>query len=151
MTIDLSINDAEIISQIHQSCFDDGWSEKSFFEMLSQNAFFGFFSKEKTGFILGKIVCEEIEIITICVLPNFRRRGIGKLLMETIDVHAKTCSVDRIFLEVSEDNVIAQKMYKNFGYKEIAERRGYYQTQTCRKNAIIMMKNATLNNSGKNY
>ncbi|MDR2781178.1 MAG: ribosomal protein S18-alanine N-acetyltransferase [Holosporaceae bacterium] len=136
------IDDVEVIAKIHQSCFDDGWSTRSFQEMLSNNVFFGFSSKEKSthGFILCKKVCDEIEIITFCVLPQFRNQGIGKSLIEAIDLYAKTHSVNLIFLEVSEDNMIAQRIYEKFGYKKISERKGYYRTQTYCKNAIVMLK-----------
>ncbi|MDR1235761.1 MAG: ribosomal protein S18-alanine N-acetyltransferase [Holosporaceae bacterium] len=142
MIIELSTDDAEVVSQIHRECFDYGWSEKSFREMLSSDVFFGFSSEENfvEGFVLCKIVCEEIEIVTFCVLPKFRNRGVGKSLIRSVDDYAKNHSVEKIFLEVSEDNVIAQKIYENFGYKKISERRRYYLTPTSRKNAIIMMK-----------
>jgi ribosomal-protein-alanine N-acetyltransferase len=110
--------------------------------MLSRKTFFGFIHKEKEaqGFILGKIVGDEIEIITFCVLPRFQNSGIGKMLVDKIDDYAKIHSVHRIFLEVSENNTVAKNIYKGFGYKEISKRIKYYPTGDCLQNAIIMRK-----------
>ncbi|MDR2646232.1 MAG: ribosomal protein S18-alanine N-acetyltransferase [Holosporaceae bacterium] len=142
MIADISVDDSEILAEIHRCCFDDYWSAKSFHELLSQDVFFGFIYKGKDprGFILGKIVCCEIEIITFCILPEFQNRGIGKTLLTEIDNYAARHFVKNIFLEVSEDNVVARKVYKDFGYKEISRRAGYYQSQDCFKTAIVLQK-----------
>ncbi|MDR1334184.1 MAG: ribosomal protein S18-alanine N-acetyltransferase [Holosporaceae bacterium] len=154
MINELSANDAETISQIHQSCFADGWSKDFFLDALSNKIFFGFLSKDDKadkadkadfahGFILGKIVLEEIEIITFCVLPQFQNEGVGKSLLGSIDNYAKDHVVRQIFLEVSEDNLIARRLYEKFGYQKISERKNYYQTQNHCATAIVMVKNIT--------
>ncbi|MDR0753668.1 MAG: GNAT family N-acetyltransferase [Holosporaceae bacterium] len=142
MIADISTDDSAILAEIHRHCFDDHWSAKSFRELLFQDVFFGFICKKEKpyGFILGKIVCHEIEIITFCTLPELRNRGIGKTLLMKVDDYAAHHFVNDIFLEVSEDNVIARKIYKDFGYKEISRRAGYYQSQNCSKVAIVLQK-----------
>jgi ribosomal-protein-alanine N-acetyltransferase len=143
MLIELSADDAESLEKIHKNCFDVGWSAKSFREMLSNDVFFGFAHKDKTmdGFILCKIVCNEVEIITFCVLQKFRNRGIGKALIDQISDYAERHFVSKIFLEVAEDNVVARKIYESRGYKKISQRKEYYQRKKCCQNATIMCKN----------
>ncbi|MDR1983099.1 MAG: ribosomal protein S18-alanine N-acetyltransferase [Holosporaceae bacterium] len=138
----VSETDSQLLAMIHKRCFNDNWSSQAFWEMLSQDVFFGFLSMEKEaqGFILGKMIYDEVEIITFCVLPEFRNRGIGKMLVDEVHNHAQNHFVEKIFLEVSEDNVIAEKMYENFGYVKISRRRGYYCTRKSSSDALVMQK-----------
>jgi ribosomal-protein-alanine N-acetyltransferase len=134
--------DSPLLSALHRRCFDDGWDARSFREMLSQDVFFGFLSLRKTaqGFIVGKIVCDEMEIITFCVLPEFRNRGVGKKLIEKIEGRARDRHVKTVFLEVSEGNSAARKIYENSGYVEVARRFGYYHTKDGDFSATVMRK-----------
>jgi ribosomal-protein-alanine N-acetyltransferase len=138
----ISPEDSQLLALIHGRCFEDGWSAENFQEMLSRDVFFGFLSGEMAdqGFILGKIICDELEIITFCVLREFRNRGIGKKLINEIDNYAQNNRVKKIFLEVSEDNIIARKIYKNSGYWEISRRSAYYHTKNSSADALVMQK-----------
>ncbi|MDR0581116.1 MAG: ribosomal protein S18-alanine N-acetyltransferase [Holosporaceae bacterium] len=151
MIANISTDDSETLAKIHRRCFNDDWSAESFQELLSQNVFFGFIYKEEKpgGFILGKIVCHEIEIITFCVLPELQNRRIGKTLLMKIDDYAVHHFVNNIFLEVSEDNVVARKIYEDFGYKEISRRAGYYQSQNRLKTAIVLKKRLLCGDTGE--
>ena len=48
----------------------------------------------------------------------------------------KTNNISSIFLEVNENNKIAQKLYNNFGFKNISVRKNYYN----KNNGIVMKK-----------
>ncbi|MDR2158157.1 MAG: ribosomal protein S18-alanine N-acetyltransferase [Holosporaceae bacterium] len=138
----ISSVDSQLLAEIHKRCFDDGWDAKTFADMLSKNVFFGFLDLEKTarGFIVGKMVMEEIEIITFCVLPEFRNRGLGKMLINEVDKHAQSNCVEKIFLEVAENNAVAKKIYENSGYAEISRRREYYCMKEGGVDALVMQK-----------
>jgi ribosomal-protein-alanine N-acetyltransferase len=140
----ISSVDSQLLADIHGRCFDDGWSVRDFQEILSQDVFFGFLGSEKkiaAGFIVGKMVCDEIEIITFCVLPEFRNRGVGKTLIAEIENQARNNSVKKIFLEVSENNAPAKKIYERLGYAEISKRFAYYRTKNGDSDALVMQKN----------
>lgn len=129
MLKDLSLEDAERLSAIYNSCFEEKWSKQSFLKMLSNPAYFGYKFTNETqeicGFILCQLVIDEIEIITFCVLNSFRKRGVGKSLLQAISARAKSlqCSV---FLEVATNNIVAQNMYIAEGYQKIGIRKNYY-------------------------
>ncbi|MBN1953316.1 MAG: GNAT family N-acetyltransferase [Bacteroidales bacterium] len=59
-----------------------------------------------------------INIHDIVILNSFRGKGIGHLLMEEITRQARLLDCAKITLEVREDNVYAQKLYKRMGYEE---------------------------------
>ena len=59
---------------------------------------------------------------------------------ELDDIHRtepKYLNINKIFLEVSENNIIAKLLYENQGFKEIYRRENYYKDGSC---AIIMEK-----------
>ena len=124
----ISIGDAKIISEIHAKCFAENWGENICRDMLTNNQYFGFIVSN-CGFILCKRILEEAEIITFCMLPEYRKRGLGKLLINEVIQHANILSYSKIFLEVSKDNTAAINLYKSFGFEKISERKGYYKTQ----------------------
>lgn len=59
-----------------------------------------------------------INIHDIVVLKSCRGRGIGRLLMQEITKQANAMNCSKITLEVREDNVHAQKLYRKMGYEE---------------------------------
>jgi ribosomal-protein-alanine N-acetyltransferase len=72
------------------------------------------------------------------VLPEFRRRGIGSMLLqdamqELISLQPVT---DIIILEVRESNTAAIKLYEKFSFNIIGKRIGYYQKPS--EDAVIM-------------
>jgi ribosomal protein S18 acetylase RimI-like enzyme len=52
----------------------------------------------------------------IYVLPGYRGRGIGRAMLRRVESMARAQDVARITLEVREDNLIAQRLYRQEGY-----------------------------------
>ena len=89
--LETSIFHAGLLSNMHQACFKNSWSTKAFQELLIVPNVFGMIAtianKNKEsfiGFILCSAVHEECEILTLSVLPDWRRQGIGRTLLENI-------------------------------------------------------------------
>lgn len=59
-----------------------------------------------------------INIHDVIVKKTFRGKGAGRVLMEGIAHEAKKLCCSKITLEVREDNIFAQKLYKKMGYGE---------------------------------
>ncbi len=129
--------DAAILASIHYQSFEDSWSS-SYFQQLLKTCF-GFINDG--GFILCRQACEEIEIITFCVIPNMRNKGIGRSLLHQLELYAYENKIASIFLEVQSDNSTAQHLYKSFNYIPVAIRKNYYGTHDA-----IVMKRAFYNN-----
>jgi ribosomal-protein-alanine N-acetyltransferase len=76
-------------------------------------------------------------IITIDVDPDFRRRGIGRLLMEHIESELRAAGAERLCLEVATNNPEAQNFYSHLGFVPIGRIEGYYDAGL---DAIVMEK-----------
>ncbi|MCH8557919.1 MAG: GNAT family N-acetyltransferase [Balneolia bacterium] len=57
-----------------------------------------------------------INIHDLCVVPHYRGRGIGRVLLESVEQKAEQMGCCKITMEVREDNR-AQSLYKRFGFK----------------------------------
>jgi [ribosomal protein S18]-alanine N-acetyltransferase len=77
------------------------------------------------GFALVRSVLEEMEILLIAVDPAIQRKKIGQQLLERITHFARDNEVQKIFLEVREDNP-AVHFYKSQNFSQIGYRPAYY-------------------------
>lgn len=78
------------------------------------------------GYISATIIVDECNLLKVIVDKEYRKNGYGKLLLKyLIDICNKN-GVDKIYLEVRTDNIIAKNFYKSFGFKKESVRPGYY-------------------------
>lgn len=78
------------------------------------------------GYVVVSYRGDEAKIMSIAVKNEFRRRGIGKMLLNEAIKRAKKRGMKRIRLEVRESNLPAQKLYKKFGFEIIGHLESYY-------------------------
>ena len=130
---------APIAATIHKACFDRGWTEKEFQKLLALPTSRLWMTEE--GFLLCSEVADEMEILTICVLPEFRRQHIAHDLLYELFCYAKAQNIKRIFLEVAEDNEAAQKLYLSVGFEQTGRRKEYYARKNGNVDALCLTKN----------
>jgi len=77
-------------------------------------------------------------VISIAVLQEYRRRGIGSALMsEALKIFEEKYDVDSVYLEVRVSNQPAINMYEKFGFVKARIIRGYYRDG---EDAYVMVK-----------
>lgn len=83
--------------------------------------------EEFVGFALAWLVASELEILDVAVLPAYRRQGAGLILVERLLSVARAAGAEKAFLEVREDNLAAQGLYRSAGFFEVSRRHRYYK------------------------
>ena len=78
------------------------------------------------GFSLQRSIADEAELLLLAVAPDFRRRGIGKTLLDRFLGNARDSGASRVHLEVREGNP-AVIMYRAAGFALVGRRRKYYR------------------------
>jgi len=68
----------------------------------------------------------EADVLTVAVLPEFRRQGIAKEFMRQIEQWSKERGASAMMLEVEHTNESAIELYKALGYMKISVRMDYY-------------------------
>lgn len=80
----------------------------------------------KMGFLLGRVIAGEAELLTLAVAPEVRQQGIGADLVRQFADAARAQSAQCAFLEVAEGNAPARALYARAGWTEAGRRPGYY-------------------------
>ena len=125
---------ATVLAGIHAAAFaGEGrpWSGPEILALLSEpgvsHRLADRESAEPVGFALYRVVLDEAELLTISVLPEARRAGIGAGLLAACHEGARMAGAARMFLEVGEGNLAARALYGRAGYRECGRRKGYYR------------------------
>lgn len=79
----------------------------------------------------------EAHVLNLCVAESFRRHGIARGLLLALLTHARDRGVRDAFLEVRRSNRAAIALYHRLGFECVGTRRGYYQAQEGREDALV--------------
>ena len=101
------------------------WSAAEFAALLRNPGVI--LATESDGFVLGRVVADEAELLTLAVAPGQRRTGIGRRLIDRFLLAAHAAGALRAFLEVSVENDAATRLYRAAGFVDAGRRPGYFQ------------------------
>ena len=93
------------------------------------------------GYVKATMIKDQMEIISFVIDKNYRKKGIGKALLNKTLLIAANKKISSIFLEVSVENHIAINLYKKVNFFTIGERKNYYSWNGRKVNAFIMKLN----------
>ena len=80
------------------------------------------------GFIIYLVCLDEVRIINVSVHPEERKRGHAKRLLFSVFQEARDNNWRYVLLDVRVSNV-AVKLYHDLGFRTLAIRKGFYDTQ----------------------
>lgn len=117
---------AAALAALHARCFTapPPWSAGAITDTLAQPG--AFLIERPGGFLIGRALAGEAELLTIAVAPEARRHGLGQTLCAGFADRARALGADSAFLEVAADNAPARALYASAGWREVGLRRGYY-------------------------
>lgn len=132
---DLSISLLPEIIDIAKESFEKVWNEKEFAYFISHDSgvCFGAFDNSRLiGFFMGLLSYGELDIVSVAVLKEYRRRGVAENLIECV---VSLPQIEKCFLEVEAGNPSAIKLYAKMGFVEYGIRKKYYAGV---KDAVLM-------------
>lgn len=135
--------DAAAFAALHVKAFPRGWSETEFEQLLTERnvvADRAVSGDTLAGFVLSRRAADQAEILSMAVADAWRRRGIGRKL---IDIHLRRLAALRVislFLEVDEDNAPARRLYARSGFREVGRRAAYYPQAHGRASAALVLR-----------
>jgi ribosomal-protein-alanine N-acetyltransferase len=71
-------------------------------------------------------VTDEVHLLNVAVHPERRGLGHGRTLVAGVIAEAEAARARVVYLEVRAGNVIARRLYRQLGFKDLGVRRGYY-------------------------
>jgi ribosomal-protein-alanine acetyltransferase len=79
------------------------------------------------GYALGWWVIDELQLLALAVLPEARRRGVGRRLLAHLLEAARASGGQRVTLEVARSNTPARQLYEGAGFRVFNVRARYYR------------------------
>ncbi len=90
------------------------------------------------GYAGMQIILDEGYITNVATAPDYRRRGVGDLLMGALLTLARDRKLSFLTLEVRRSNVPAIALYEKHGFTVAGVRPGYYEKP--REDALLMTR-----------
>ena len=136
--------DLDEICALEEQCFpEEPWSRQMFEEELRNDmALFvaaeeqgtdgnGGYCAEKdrvVGYIIAWVIAPvESQVGSIAVLPEYRRRGLGRQMLEILFAACRETGTRDTYLEVRVSNEPAIALYRSMGFENDGIRKRYYQ------------------------
>ncbi len=137
----MTMEDVPAVSQIDRLSFTLPWPEHSFQYEVAENRVARCFvaeteDKRIAAMIVSWIIVDEMHIATIATHPDFRRQGIGELILHDALIDGRRAGAHLAFLEVRAGNEPAQAMYRKFGFRVTGKRPRYYRDNG--EDAVLM-------------
>ena len=117
---------------LEECCFRKPWGSQ-FLTSLSDNKFmrlrgaYDGATGELMGYCCYSVIFEDCELMRICTMPRYRRKGVAAGLLDDLIKDARESGCGRIFLEVRKSNKDAISLYESRGFEYSYTRYNYYE------------------------
>lgn len=155
----MSLGDLDQVIEIERVAFSAPWSARAYQFEIAQNEhstmivvrpapyvgdrlyqWLNSLKLLKPGPVLGYagfwLLVDDAHVATIATHPQWRRRGLGELLLLSLLERGAELGALRATLEVRVSNQAAQGLYQKYGFETISRRRRYYSDNN--EDAFIM-------------
>ena len=138
--IPMSIKDLNKIYDLELESYDFPWTKEILRDCIlyKYDSFAVFFNDNLVCYIIAKITYPETHILNLTVKKSFRKKGIGRSLIELIISEARLRNSENILLEVREGNIEAQSLYEKLNFQMIGTRKNYYESENGREDAYVL-------------
>lgn len=130
------------MAEIHAAAFKTQrpWSEAEFEELIKSDFVFQT-AINGSCFALGRVVADEVELLTIATHPDQQSKGLARECLTSFLTQAESLGAQQAFLEVDAENAPALGLYTTQGFTEAARRTDYYRyPDGSRHDALILIK-----------
>ena len=93
---------------------------------------------ELVGYGVAAMGAGEAHILNLCVSPKLRGRHVGRQMLLLLLERARQAGMAEAFLEVRPSNPLAIALYQSVGFVQIGRRKGYYQAESGREDALVL-------------
>jgi ribosomal-protein-alanine N-acetyltransferase len=135
----MTLDDVDAVLAIERSSFSEPWTREMFVAELTGNPCARFYlavvGDECVGYIGGWVVADELQVVSLAVRPDARRRRAASRLLNHLFAHAGE-GIERAYLEVRRANRAAISVYERFGFRVVGVRAGYYDHP--KEDALVM-------------
>lgn len=128
---EMSNSDLPEVIDIENLCHATPWTSNSFeYEISNKEAILrvAVLDGKIVGYVCVRTILDLTHLLNLSVLPEFRRLGIGSMLLNSVLLTLRQLDSDSdVTLEVRESNIAAIKLYEKFGFVITGKRRDYFK------------------------
>ena len=127
----LEFRDIESILTIQLACPEIAQWTSWDYERVAKGEMAGWVFEEdgeQLGFLIGRRVVADMEILNFAVQAGARRKGIGDQLLQSALSWAASFSAEQVILEVRSANETALRFYERHKFHIAGRRRNYYSS-----------------------
>ena len=121
------------VLEIDHASFPEGswWTEDDFTAVLRQRNCMGMVAESAVveralGFMLYRLDKNSIELLSLAVAPDARRRGVGAVLIARMKDKLSPSGRKRLNVRVTESNLGGQLFFADCGLRAVRVERGAY-------------------------
>ena len=140
------VGDLAAVMRVMDAAFEPTYGEAwtgaqllTLFALPSARVCLAWDGEEACGFSAARIAGPESELLLLAVDPQFRGRGIGRLLIDDWRAWATGEGAEDYFLEMRADND-AVHLYERAGFTECGRRPAYYRGNDGKLRDAITMR-----------
>ncbi|MBE5731122.1 MAG: ribosomal-protein-alanine N-acetyltransferase [Clostridiales bacterium] len=133
------LSDVKQIAEMEQRYIYHPYSEAVLGEMLNNPSCLGLKIMDGdvlAAYVSGEFVIDEFNINNVVVDKDYRRRGYAEALIREVIDRCKQSGVQKIYLEVAQNNEAAKNLYYKLDFTFSYERKKYYGEQS----ALVLVK-----------
>jgi len=132
---------AFVLSELDHQFFPTPWTLEAWRSIHEQDRLLVILMSEKSVFgfcLFNQSVADSFaHLLKVLIIPDARGRGFAKILLLNALSQLQNEGFNHFFLEVEEDNYVAQKLYISMGFKSIHRKKDFYGSN---RSALIMTK-----------
>ncbi len=136
----MTVSDIADVHEIERASFPIPWPPYAFRHELETNRMARYLIVQADGETVAYggiwLMVGEAHVTTFAVLPEWRRRGIGGLLMLAVMELSREVGATVATLEVRISNEAARTLYQRFGFRPVGVRPHYYSDNG--EDALVM-------------
>lgn len=140
---DMARADLPAVMRIERTAYDFPWTEGVFRDCLRVG--YGCWvaldeADSVAGYTLMSTAVDEAHVLNLCVGADYRRRGLGRFLLNHLISEARRAGMVRLLLEVRPSNEPAVSLYQAHGFVQVGLRKRYYPAREGREDALLLAR-----------
>ncbi len=136
-----SVLHLDSVMEVEQRSYAHPWTRGNFQDALAHGyqvqLLLG--GDQLLGYFVAMPGVDEVHLLNITVAPEFQRQGWSHVLLDALQLWARSRSAQWLWLEVRVGNLRAQGVSEACGFRRVGLRKGYYPADRgSREDAIVM-------------
>ncbi|SDM06355.1 [SSU ribosomal protein S18P]-alanine acetyltransferase [Oryzisolibacter propanilivorax] len=132
----------DALMQVEQAAYAHPWSRGNFVDAMAagyQCQLLLAEGDEVLGYFIAMRGVDEVHLLNLTVAPRHQRQGWAQVLLDALDLWARSQGAHWVWLEVRQSNQRARAIYERHGYRCVGERKHYYPAEDGQRETAIVM------------